>query len=96
MCNDAFALDEKIPNHMIVYLDLHIGRREVYQRLKTAFSSVAEPKSVNPIRLIDKDDNAINRTVGFEQVNFEGVKFLLVTFTNVEHYVVFLQNNQDK
>ncbi|CAF1387094.1 unnamed protein product [Rotaria sordida] len=58
---------------MIVCLDLHIGRREVYQRLKTAFSSVADPKSVNPIRLIDKDDDAINRTVGFEQVNFEGV-----------------------
>ncbi|CAF0986899.1 unnamed protein product [Rotaria sordida] len=48
-------------------------RREVYQRLKTAFSSTAETKSVNPIRLIDKDDDAINRTVGFEQVNFEGV-----------------------
>ncbi|CAF1531609.1 unnamed protein product [Rotaria sordida] len=62
-------------------------RREVYQRLKTAFSSTAEPKSVNPIRLIDKDDDAINRTVGFEQVNFEGVKFLLVTFTNVERQI---------
>ncbi|CAF1298521.1 unnamed protein product [Rotaria sordida] len=72
MCNDAFALDEKISNHMIVCLDLHIERREVYQRLKTAFSSVAEPKSVNPIRLIDKDDDAINRTVAFEQINFEG------------------------
>ncbi|CAF4357503.1 unnamed protein product, partial [Rotaria sordida] len=57
---------------MIVCLDLHIERREVYQRLKTAFSSVAEPKSVNPIRLIDKDDDAINRTVAFEQINFEG------------------------
>ncbi|CAF4267793.1 unnamed protein product [Rotaria sordida] len=96
MCNDAFALDEEIPNHMIVCLDLHIERREVYQRLKTAFSRVADPKSVNPIRLINKDDDAINRTVGFEQINFEGVKFLLVTFTNVERCVEFLQNNQDK
>ncbi|CAF1481662.1 unnamed protein product [Rotaria sordida] len=87
MCNDAFALDEKIPNHMIVCLDLHIERREVYQRLKTAFSSVTDTKSVNPIRLIDKDDDAINRTVGFEQVNFEGIKFLLVTFTNVERQI---------
>jgi len=81
---------------MIVWLDLHIGRRENYQRLKPAFSSIANPKSVNPIRLIDKDDDAINRTVGFEQVNFEGVKFLLVAFTNVECCVEFLQNNQDK
>ncbi|CAF1272478.1 unnamed protein product [Rotaria sordida] len=72
MCNDAFALDEKISNHMIVCLDLHIERREVYQRLKTAFSSTAETKSVNPIRLINKDDDANNRTVDFEQLNFEG------------------------
>jgi len=96
MSNDAFASSEEIPNHMIVWLDLNIGRREDYQRLKAAFSSTADPQHVNPIRLIDKDDEEINRTVGFEQVNFEGVRFLLAAFTNVERCVKFLEENQDK
>ncbi|CAF2887711.1 unnamed protein product [Rotaria sp. Silwood2] len=96
MCNDALASNEETPNHMIVWLDLHIGRREDYQRFKAAFSSTADPESVNPVRLIDKDDEAINRTVGFEEVKFEGVKFLLAAFSNVERCVEFLQNNQEK
>ncbi|CAF0948034.1 unnamed protein product [Rotaria sp. Silwood1] len=96
MCNDALASNEETPNHMIVWLDFHIGRREDYQRLKAAFSSTANPNNVNPIRLIDKDDDTINRTVGFEEVKFEGVNFLLAAFPNVECCVEFLQNNQDK
>jgi hypothetical protein len=96
MSNYALASSEKIPNHMIVWLDLNIGRREDYQRLKAAFSSTADPQNVNPIRLIDKDDEEINRTTGFEQVKFEGVRFLLAAFTNVERCVEFLEQNQDK
>src|SRR3990167_7191349 len=96
MCNDARASSEEIPNHMIVWLDLNIGKREDYQRLKNAFSSTADPNHPTPIRLIDKDDEEINRTVGFEQINFEGVKFLLAAFANVERCVEFLQLNQDK
>lgn len=96
MSNDARAFKEEIPNHMIVWLDLSIGKREDYQRLKAAFSSTADPKHVNPIRLIDRDDEQINRTVGFEQVNFAGVRFLLAAFTNIERCVTFLEENSDK
>jgi len=96
MCNDANASSEEIPNHMIVWLDLHIGKREDYRSLKAAFSSTTDPNHASPVRLIDKDDDEINRTVGFEQINFEGVRFLLAAFTNVERCVEFLQENQNK
>ncbi|CAF1155281.1 unnamed protein product [Adineta steineri] len=96
MSNDANADSEEIPNHAIVWLDLNIGRREDYQRLKAAFSSTADPNHANPVRLFDRDDEEINRTVGFEQVNFEGVKFLLAAFTNVERCVKFLQDEKRK
>jgi hypothetical protein len=96
MSNDALASSEESPNHMIVWLDLNIGKREDYQRLKAAFSSTVDPQCLNPIRLIDKDDEEINRTLCFEQVNFEGVRFLLAAFTNVERCVKFLEENQDK
>jgi hypothetical protein len=93
MCNTP---SEEIPNHMIVWLDLNIGVREDYKRLKAAFSSTTDPNHVNPVRLIDKEDDEINRAVGFEQINFEGVNFLLAAFTNVERCVDFLQENQTK
>ena len=43
MCNDALASGEEMPNHMIVWLDQHIGQPEHCQRLKAAFSSTADP-----------------------------------------------------
>jgi hypothetical protein len=95
MCNNALA-SEEIPDHMIVWIDLGIGKPGDYQRLKAAFSSTTDPQHVNPISLFNKSDEEINRTVGFEQVNFEGVRFLLAAFTNIERCVEFLQENSDK
>jgi hypothetical protein len=96
MSYDARESVEEIPNHMIVWVDQSIGTREDYNRLKAAFSSTADPNYFNPIRLIDKDDEAIDRTTRFEQVRFEGVEFLLAPFTNIEKCIVFLQENQGK
>ena len=93
---DACAPEEETPNHMIVWLDLNIGRRDNNQRLKAAFSSTADPRHIDPVRLIDQDDDQINRVIGFQKVNFEGVEFLLAAFANVERCVQFLQDNQDK
>lgn len=96
MCNDAYTSSEEIPNHVIVWLDLNIGIRDDYKQLKAAFSSTTDPQHVSPVKLFDKNDDEIDRTVGFEQVNFEGVRFLLAAFTNIERCVKFLQENQDK
>jgi hypothetical protein len=96
MCNDARASQEEIPNHMIVWLDQHIGRPEHCQLLKAAFSSTTDPNHTSPICLFNEDDKEINRTVGFEQVIFEGVRFLLAAFTNIEDCVKFLEQHQNK
>jgi hypothetical protein len=96
MPNDAAALDEGKPNHMIVWLDQNIGNPDEYVHLKKAFSSIADPKNEDPVNLIDTDYDKLLRTVGATSVKFEGVWFLLAAFTNAELCVKFLQENQDK
>jgi hypothetical protein len=96
MFDDDFETGEEMPNHMIVWLDQHIGQPEHCQRLKAAFSSTADPNYTAPINLIDRDEEAIDNTLGFEQITLEGIKFLLAAFTQVERCVEFLEQHQNK
>jgi len=96
MPNDAIAPYEEDPDHMIIWLDLHIGNHDKCIHLKQAFSTTADPKNETPVKLVDTDYDEILRNVGPTCVIFEGVRFLLAAFTNVEHCIQCFEQNQHK
>ncbi|CAF5152040.1 unnamed protein product, partial [Rotaria magnacalcarata] len=48
---DVGALDAENPNHLIIWLDQHIGQPEWCQHLKRAFSTQTDPKTSVAVNL---------------------------------------------
>jgi hypothetical protein len=88
--------DPEKPNHMIFWLDAHIGNPKEYVHLKKAFGSNTDPRCENWIMLTDKDYNTMIVTGDAVPVKFNGVEFLLQAFTNEKDCLEGFEQNQDK
>jgi hypothetical protein len=96
MSNVGTVPYEDDPDHMIIWLDMHIGDPNEYQHLKTSFASTLDPKNETPAKLIDRDYDTILHEEGPRHVMFEGVRFLLAAFANVERCIECFERNQHK
>ncbi|UJR20217.1 hypothetical protein I4U23_023348 [Adineta vaga] len=88
--------DSEKPNHMIFWLDLHIGDPTKYTHLKKAFGSNTDPRNETPTMLGDKDYDIMLAVGDAVSVVFEGVHFLLQAFTREEDCLAAFEANQDK
>ncbi|CAF3593164.1 unnamed protein product [Rotaria sp. Silwood2] len=96
MLHNTTVAYEDNPNHMIIWLDEHIGQPDRYQHLKKVFSTSADPKNETPVKLFDKDVTELLRVEGPLPVNFEDVWLLLAAFTDIESCINCFEQNQDK
>jgi hypothetical protein len=85
--------DNPILDHMIIWLDDHIGKPTEYQLLKKAFASNLDPRYEICTMLTDRDIDNLLRTGDIMPVHFAGVPFHLLAFDNpircyeaFEHY----------
>ncbi len=53
------------PNHIIIWLDQHIGLLESNKQLKTGVSEQVDPKKILPTSPIDKD---IDQCIQFKKI----------------------------
>ncbi|CAF0724534.1 unnamed protein product [Rotaria sp. Silwood1] len=96
MPNDAIVPYEENPNHMIIWLDEHIGDPSRYQHLKKTFSTQMDPQCETTVDLVGADYAEILSVEGPLPIHFEGVHFLLAAFTNIESCINCFEHNQDK
>ena len=88
--------DLEKPNHMIIWLDQHIGRRGECTHLKKAFATNADPRHETWIKLNDPNYDGL-LVIGDEMiVEFNGVRFLLHASDNEDTCVEAFERNQDK
>ncbi|CAF1501660.1 unnamed protein product [Rotaria sordida] len=95
MPNNAAVPDADI-KHMIVWLDQHIGDLERYQHLKKAFSTQADPTHAEPVDLFDQDAAVLFRVEGPLPIHFEGVRFKLAAFNNIDSCLHCFEHNRNK
>jgi hypothetical protein len=88
--------DPEKPNHMIFWLDAHIGNPTEYIHLKKAFGSNTDPRHETWTMLPDKDFDAMIAAGAAVTVTFEGVVFLLQAFNNEDACLAAFEQNQDK
>jgi hypothetical protein len=88
--------DPQKPNHMIFWLDAHIGNPTDCVHLKKAFGSNTDPRQLTRIMLKDKEYDAMIASRTAMTVSFEGVVFLLQAFNNEDDCLAAFEQNQDK
>jgi hypothetical protein len=88
--------DFQKPNHMIFWLDAHIGIPTECVHLKKAFGSNTDPRQLTWTMLKDKDYDAMIASKTAMTVSFEGVVFLLQAFNNEDDCLAAFEQNQDK
>ncbi|CAF1473549.1 unnamed protein product [Rotaria magnacalcarata] len=96
MTNNATVPTEEESDHMIIWLDDHIGDPEWCQQLKRAFSTQPDPKNPIPVKLWDKEFAEMLVSEGHMPVHFEGVRFLLSAFTNIASCIHCFYQNQHR
>lgn len=88
--------DLEKPNHMIIWLDDHIGKAGECTHLKKAFAMNTDPRQETWTMLKDDDFDKLIVTGDAVLVEFNGVKFLLQALNNVNACVEAFERNQDK
>ena len=88
--------DLKKPNHMIIWLDQHIGKPGECTHLKKAFAINIDPRHETWIKLNDRDYDRLHVTGDEMIVEFNGVKVLLHASDNEDACVEAFKRNQDK
>ena len=85
------TLDEpRILDHIIIWLDAHIGDSERYVTLKQAFISNMDPGFEIRARATETDFPNLIRSNEAHRIEFGGVQFLLLCFTDLnECYAAF-------
>ncbi|CAF3249136.1 unnamed protein product [Rotaria socialis] len=74
--------DYKTPDHLIIWLDAHIGDPEKYHNLKRSFSSNIDPRNQTWTMFTDTDIDYLLRVGEAQPVKFGGVLVLLIAFTD--------------
>lgn len=88
--------DYKTPEHLIIWLDDHIGDPERYHPLKRSFSSNIDPRNQAWTTISDQDIDNLLRIGEAMPVSFGGVRCLLLAFTNPDLCYQAFQLHQDK
>ena len=88
--------DLEKPNHMIIWLNQHIGKRGECSHLKQAFAINIDPRHETWIMLNDHDYDRLRVTGDEMIVEFNGVKVLLHASDNEDACVEAFKRNQDK
>ncbi|CAF3282066.1 unnamed protein product [Rotaria socialis] len=96
MTNDATVPTEEEPNNLIIWLDEHIGDSNWCQQLKRAFSTQPDPKNPIPVKLSDQEFVEILVSEGHMPVDFEGVRFLLAAFKDIDSCIHCFYANPHK
>lgn len=88
--------DLEKPNHMIIWLDQHIGEPNQCIHLKKAFATNIDPRHETWVKLRDPDYNALLVAGDELIIEFNGVRFLLQAFVDEDACVAAFERNQDK
>jgi hypothetical protein len=88
--------DYKTPEHLIIWLDAHIGDPEKYHNLKKSFSNNIDPRSQTLTKLTDEDIDNLLRVGEAISVCFGGVLCLLLAFTDPDLCYQAFQIHHDK
>jgi hypothetical protein len=96
--NMEIPLDHDYPSldHIIIWLDLHIGKPGECKRLKKAFASHLDPRSQTYTRLTDQDFDNLLRTGDIVPVHFAGIPFHLLAFDNPYKCYEAFERHRDK
>ena len=84
------------PNHMIIWLDIHIGQRNEYIHLKKAFGSTTDPLAQISTSPADIDYSDLLLKTASTVVYFEDVTFSLLAFTNVDECLQAFEKYREK
>jgi len=89
--------ESKKPNHMIIWLDKHIGKPDECVLLKTSFFMAMDPTTDKYERVLNKDDldHSIRNDVPI-LVELDKVDFMLQAFVDVEKCFETIEKNRHK
>ncbi|CAF3512356.1 unnamed protein product [Rotaria socialis] len=93
---DVGALHAENPNHLIIWLDQHIGQPEWCQQLKRAFSTQTDPRCETLVSLSDKDYDGMLLEGRAWPIDFEGVSYLMEVFTDIDRCIHCFERNRDR
>ncbi|CAF1941190.1 unnamed protein product [Rotaria magnacalcarata] len=93
---DVGALDAENPNHLIIWLDQHIGQPEWCQHLKRAFSTQTDPKTSVAVNLSDCDLGIIRHVESAFPINFDGVCYSMAVFTDIDSCLHCFEHNKHR
>ncbi|CAF0855779.1 unnamed protein product [Rotaria sordida] len=112
MSHNTTVSHEDNPNHIVIWLDKHIGEPGTHEHLKKTFGIQTDPKSETRVALVDRDYEDFRRAErslsihledpllvhheGSLPVHPESVYFLLSTFTNIENCLNCFEHNRNK
>jgi hypothetical protein len=88
--------DYPTPDHVIIWLDDHIGKPGECKKLKKAFGSNLDPQSQTCTLLTDFDFDNLLRTSDGKNVQFAGVPFHLLAFDDPNRCYESFERHKDK
>ena len=83
-------------DHIIIWLDTHIGKPGECQKLKQAFSSTLDPRHQTWTRLADQDFDNLLRSGDIVPVRFAGIPFHLLAFDDPHRCYEAFERYRDK
>ena len=84
------------PNHLLVWLDQHIGISGEYLLLKRAFFMTVDPTTGYEVSLSEKDIDNSMRTREAIPVRLDGIQFTLRAFNTIDDCFEAIEENLDK
>jgi hypothetical protein len=82
--------------HIIIWLDIHIGKAGECQLLKKAFSSNLDPRTQIPTMLTDRDLDIILRSSEVVPIRFAGIPFHFLAFDDPYRCYEAFERHRDK
>lgn len=89
--------EDNTPNHMIIWLDKHIGQPDYCVLLKSSFFIAMDPTTDSFERNLNQDD--IDRSIRFDaslRVRLNEVEFIFQAFDDIEKCYEAIEKNQNK
>ncbi|UJR23015.1 hypothetical protein I4U23_026041 [Adineta vaga] len=88
--------DYPAPDHMIIWLDDHIGKPNEYKKIKSAFSSNIDPRHQTWTTLTDPDYEKLVQENNAKSVRFADIPMLLLTCDNIIKCYEAFEANKDR
>lgn len=96
--SDNGPIDHDYPplEHVIIWLDPHIGKLGECQQLKKAFASYLDPRSQTWTRLTDRDEENLIRFGDLISIQFAGIPFHLLAFDDPHECYEAFERHRNK